>query len=278
MKHFESYNNDSVVTINDTDNCLYLKYKIGLKDISIKPAVEVSQNIQYLYSGDGITYYFRHTPNGDICLVNLYIPILQRQVHEQYVYAMSTNLPVKNIKLAETRNKKHPTSIGKWTNYLQVSFLTDSPENIRKIVDTMEIYVFSNKIPKTDKYGMEIYDKNGNVIFNSNLLTMRLALVIHKDYPATFLSKEEYEIGKVKFQGIKKAGLSFTYPLASISSDHGFMAHNVNWGGDSVDVVTTYSGNAGGAVRHQRSSTTTQVLICELDGTQNIPAIETRII
>lgn len=273
MKHFESHNNDSIVTINDTDSCLYLKYKISLKDIPIKQSAEVAGNIYYGYNGDGITYGVQRTPNGDIYHAYLYIPILQREANEQYVYAMSTNMPIKDIELAETRNKNHPTRIGKWTNYLRISFKTDSLGNIRKIADTMEVYVFSNKMPKTDKYGMEIYDKNGTVIFNSNLLTMRLALVIHKDYPATFLSKEEYEIGKVKFHGIKKAGLSFTYPLAAISSDNGYMSHKVSWDGDGVDVVTTYGGNAGGTIR-QNSITTTQVLICELDGTQNIPAIE----
>lgn len=273
MKHFESHNNDSVVTINDTDSCLYLKYKISLKGIPIKQSAEVAEYKHYGYNGDGITYGIQRTPSGDIYYAYLYIPILQRQADEQYVYVMSTNSPIKNIEIAETRNKYHPTRVGKWTNYMQITFKTDSFENIRKIADTMEVYVFSNKMPKTDKYGMEIYDKNGNVIFNSNLLTMRLALVIHKDYPATFLSKEEYEIGKVKFHGIKKAGLSFAYPLAAISSDNGFMGHKVSWDGDGVDIVTTYGGNAGGTIR-QNSITTTQVLICELDGTQNIPAIE----
>ena len=277
MKHFEINNYYSRVTINDTDSCLYLKYKISLKDIPIKQSAEVARNIYYGYNGDGITYGVQRTPNGDIYHAYLYIPILQRQANEQYVYAMSTNLPVKNIELAEMRNKNHPTRVGKWTNYLRITFKTDRLENIRKIADAMEVYVFSNKMPKTDKYGMEIYDKNGNVIFNSNLLTMRLALVIHKDYPATFLSKEEYEIGKVKFHGIKKAGLSFTYPLAAIGSDNGFMAHKVSWDGDGVDIVTTYGGNAGGTIR-QNSITTTQVLICELDGTQNIPAIEVMMI
>lgn len=273
MKHFESHNNNSIVTINDTDSCLYLKHKISLKNIPIKNSQEIEHGVGYLYNGDGITYGVEDLQNGHRCHANLYIPILQRQVDESYVYAMSSDLPIKDISIAEIRNKQHPTRAGKWTNYLRVQFTTDSIENIRKIADTMEILVFSNKIPKTDKYGMEIYDKNGNVIFNSNLLTMRLALVIHKDYPATFLSKEEYEIGKVKFQGIKKAGLSFTYPLAAIGSDSGFMAHKVRWDGDGVDIVTTYGGNAGGVIR-QNSITTTQVLICELDGTQNIPAIE----
>lgn len=273
MKHFESHNNNSIVTINDTDSCLYLKHKISLKNIPIKNSQEIEHGAGYLYNGDGITYGVEDLQNGHRCHANLYIPILQRQVDESYVYAMSSDLLIKDISIAETRNKQHPTRAGKWTNYLRVQFTTDSIENIRKIADTMEILVFSNKIPKTDKYGMEIYDKNGNVIFNSNLLTMRLALVIHKDYPATFLSKEEYEIGKVKFQGIKKAGLSFTYPLAAIGSENGYMDHKVSWDGDGVDIVTTYGGNAGGIIR-QNSITTTQVLICELDGTQNIPAIE----
>lgn len=273
MKHFESHNNNSIVTINDTDSCLYLKHKISLKNIPIKNSQEIEHGAGYLYNGDGITYGVEDLQNGHRYHANLYIPILQRQVDESYVYAMSSDLPIKDISIAETRNKQHSTRAGKWTNYLRVQFTTDSLENIRKIADTMEILVFSNKIPKTDKYGMEIYDKNGNVIFNSNLLTMRLALVIHKDYPATFLSREEYEIGKVKFQGIKKAGLCFTYPLAAIGSNNGYMSHKVNWDGDGVDILTTYGGNAGGIIR-QNSITTTQVLICELDGTQNIPAIE----
>lgn len=273
MKHFESHNNNSIVTINDTDSCLYLKHKISLKNIPIKNSQKIEHGAGYLYNGDGITYGVEDLQNGHRYHANLYIPILQRQVDESYVYAMSSDLPIKYISIVETRNKQHPTRAGKWTNYLRISFTTDSLESVRKIADTMEVYVFSNKMPKTDKYGMEIYDKNGNVIFNSNLLTMRLALVIHKDYPATFLSKEEYEIGKVKFHGIKKAGLSFTYPLAAIGSENGYMAHKVSWDGDGVDIVTTYGGNAGGIIR-QNSITTTQVLICELDGTQNIPAIE----
>lgn len=273
MKHFESHNNNSIVTINDTDSCLYLKHKISLKNIPIKNSQKIEHGAGYLYNGDGITYGVEDLQNGHRYHANLYVPILQRQVDESYVYAMSSDLPIKDISIVETRNKQHPTRAGKWTNYLRISFTTDSLESVRKIADTMEVYVFSNKIPKTDKYGMEIYDKNGNVIFNSNLLTMRLALVIHKDYPATFLSKEEYEIGKVKFQGIKKAGLSLTYPLAAIGSENGYMAHKVSWDGDGVDIVTTYGGNAGGIIR-QNSITTTQVLICELDGTQNIPAIE----
>ena len=150
MKHFESHNNNSIVTINDTDSCLYLKHKISLKNIPIKNSQEIEHGAGYLYNGDGITYGVEDLQNGHRCHANLYIPILQRQVDESYVYAMSSDLPIKDISIAETRNKQHHTRAGKWTNYLRVQFTTDSIENIRKIADTMEILVFSNKIPKTD--------------------------------------------------------------------------------------------------------------------------------
>ena len=72
MKHFESHNNESIVTINDTDSCLYLKYKISLKGMPIKPSIEVAQYKYYGYNGDGIIYGIRRTSNGDIYQSNLY--------------------------------------------------------------------------------------------------------------------------------------------------------------------------------------------------------------
>lgn len=277
MKHFESHNNDSIVTINDTDRCLYLKHKITLKNIPIYPVRRTSDTTTYLYAGDGITYNIGDSTDRNAVVAVLYIPIFERQVDEVYVYAMSSNMPMKNVIVEEMRNRAHPDRIGKWTNYVRVTFVTDSVDNVRKIADSMEIYVFSNKIPKTDNYGMEVYDQDGHVVFNSNLLIMRLAAIIRKDYPSTFLSKAEYEIGKVKFKDIKKAGLCFSRPLLSLRSNDGFADHQVNWDGDGVDIVTLYRGHAGGAVRYN-SITTTQVLICELDGTQNIPAIQKMVI
>ena len=278
MKHFESHNNDSIVTINDTDRCVYLKHKLSLKNIPIYPARRTSSTTTYLYAGDGITYSIGNFTDRNAVVAALYIPILDRQDDESYVYAMSSNMPMKEVTIEETRNRNHPDRIGKWTNYARVIFVTDSVDNVRKIADSMEIYVFSNKIPKTDNYGMEIYGKDGHVVFNSNLLIMRLASIIRKEYPSTFLSQSEYNIGTVKFKDIKKAGLCFTQPLAFITSNNnGYMKHTVKWDGDGVDIVTEYRGNSGGAVR-SNSVNTTQVLICELDGTQDIPAIQKMVI
>lgn len=278
MKHFESHNNDSIVTINDTDRCVFLKHKLSLKNIPIYPERRTSSSTTYLYAGNGITYSIGNYTDRNAVVAALYIPILNRQDDESYVYAISSNMPMKEVTVEETRNRNHPDRIGKWTNYARVIFVTDSVDNVRKIADSMEIYVFSNKIPKTDNYGMEIYGQDGHVVFNSNLLIMRLASIIRKDYPSTFLSKTEYEIGKVKFKNITNAGLCFTQPLAYITSkNNGYMKHTVKWDGDGIDIVTEYRGNPGGTV-YSDSVNTTQVLICELDGTQNVPAIQKMVI
>lgn len=277
MKHFESCNNDSVVTINDTDRCLYLKHKISLKGVSISPQVIVYPSPVAPHTEPGVQYAIDHAPTGDVYHSTLHIPILQRATDERYVYAMSSNLPVKNISLEEMRHQQQTEAGLQWTNYLRIMFDTDSVAGIRNVTDAMEIYVFSDKIPTTNKYGMEIYDKDGNLTFNSNELIMRLALVIYKEYPDTFLSKEEYEIGNVQFTGIKKPGLSFTYPLAAIGAGKNYMHHNVEWTGGGVNITTTYQGSAGGTVR-PGSNKVTQVLICELDGTQKVPAIERLVI
>lgn len=267
MKHFESRNQDSIVTINDTDRCLYLKHKITLRGLAPHPRIGTTPS-----NNQGIVYDIQHTQHGDIYNAFVYIPIQNRQDDEQYVYAMSANVPMKNISLEESRNKNVISPNGKWVNYLRIMFVTDSIENMRNIADAMELYVFSDKMPTTEKYGMEIYDKNGNITYNSNLVIMRLALVIHKTYPDTFLTKDEYELGNIPFQGIKKPGLSVTYPLAVISSGDSYMHHEVEWTGGGINITTTYKGVAGGAIR-PNSIKTTQILICELDGTQDIPAI-----
>lgn len=269
MKHFESLNNDSIVTINDTDKCLYLKHKITLSGLNPQPRVSTTK---YDINNPNLLYDVHHAPAGDIYYVSLHIPVLNRQDDEQYVYAMGANIPVRNIFLEEARDRTIYSPDGKWRNFLRILFEADSVENIRNIANAMEIYVYSDKIPTTNKYGMEIYDKDGNLTFNSNLLVMRLASIIYKTYPDTFLTKKEYEIGNIQFQGIKKPGLSFTYPLAAIGADKNYMYHNVEWNGGSVNITTTYRGSAGGVVRPE-SIKTTQVLICELDGTQDIPAI-----
>lgn len=271
MNYFEIRNADDILTINDSESCLYLKYRINLKTIPIHDR-RVESGSEYLYKGDGIGYI--NTPRGTY-QVAMYIPIRLRKPDEYYAYALSCSAPLRHVCLTEIRNQRHPDRIDHWTNYLQVTFECDRVEDIRKITDSIEIYVYSSRMPKTGTSGLEVFDKYGVPMYNSNLPTLRIAQIIRKEFNSdTLLSKVDYEMGTIKFQGIKKPGMCYVYPILDIHTPTGgYAQHYINWNGDSVIIDTNYRGEVGTPLDPQ-SVKTTQVLICELDGTENVPSTD----
>ena len=271
MNYFEIRNADDILTINDNESCLYLKYRINLKNLPLHDR-RVESGFEYLYKGDGIAYII--TPRGTYQAA-MYIPIRLRKPDEYYAYALSCSAPLRHVRLTEIRNQRHPDRIDHWTNYLQVTFECDRVEDIRKITDSIEIYVYSSRMPKTGTSGLEVFDKYGVPMYNSNLPTLRIAQIIRKEFNSdTLLSKVDYEMGTIKFQGIKKPGMCYVYPILDIHTPTGgYAQHYINWNGDSVIIDTNYRGEVGTPLDPQ-SVKTTQVLICELDGTENVPSTD----
>lgn len=271
MNYFEIRNADDILTINDNESCLYLKYRINLKNLPLHGR-RVESGFEYLYKGDGIAYI--NTPRGTYQAA-MYIPIRLRKPDEYYAYALSCSAPLRHVRLTEIRNQRHPDRIDHWTNYLQVTFECDRVEDIRKITDSIEIYVYSSRMTKTGTSGLEVFDKYGVPMYNSNLPTLRIAQIIRKEFNSdTLLSKVDYEMGTIKFQGIKKPGMCYVYPILDIHTPTGgYAQHYINWNGDSVIIDTNYRGEVGTPLDPQ-SVKTTQVLICELDGTENVPSTD----
>lgn len=271
MNYFEIRNADDILTINDNESCLYLKYRINLKNLPLHDR-RVESGFEYLYKGDGIAYI--NTPRGTYQAA-MYIPIRLRKPDEYYAYALSCSAPLRHVRLTEIRNQRHPDRIDLWTNYIQVTFECDRVEDIRKITDSIEIYVYSSRMPKTGTSGLEVFDKYGVPMYNSNLPTLRIAQIIRKEFNSdTLLSKVDYEMGTIKFQGIKKPGMCYVYPILDIHTPTGgYAQHYINWNGDSVIIDTNYRGEVGTPLDPQ-SVKTTQVLICELDGTENVPSTD----
>lgn len=271
MNYFEIKNTDDILTITDSESCLYLKYRITLKNLPLHDRME-SSDFKYLYKGDGVSYI--KPPNGSYQAA-VYMPIRLRKPDEYYAYALSCSTPLRHARLTEIRNTRHPDRIGHWTNYVQITFECDTLEDIRKITDSIEIYVYSSRMPKTGTSGLEVFDKYGTPIYNSNLPTLRIAQLIRREFNSdSLLSKSDYEMGTVKFQGIKKPGICYAYPILDIhSTTAGYAQHYINWNGDSVTIDTDYKGEVGAPLDPQ-SVKTTQVLICELDGTENVPSTD----
>lgn len=271
MNYFEIRNADDILTINDNESCLYLKYRINLKNLPLHDR-RVESGFEYLYKGDGIAYII--TPRGTYQAA-MYIPIRLRKPDEYYAYALSCSAPLRHVRLTEIRNQRHPDRIDHWTNYLQATFECDRVEDIRKLTDSIEIYVYSSRMPKTGTSGLEVFDKYGVPMYNSNLPTLRIAQIIRKEFNSdTLLSKVDYEMGTIKFQGIKKPGMCYVYPILDIHTPTGAYAkHYINWNGDSVTIDTDYRGEVGASLDPQ-SVKVTQVLICELYGTENVPSTD----
>ncbi len=55
MNYFEIRNADDILTINDSESCMYLKYRINLKGLPLHDRMKESLT-DYLYKGDGIAY------------------------------------------------------------------------------------------------------------------------------------------------------------------------------------------------------------------------------
>lgn len=270
MKHFQAVNQQDVTTINDTDCCLYLKYKIPLKTFPLYNG-EVG-----FFSGkfvDG-TFAYQHIPvfgNSEkweyVCY--FYLPVKNRDTDEVYAYALESNATMRKMSIIETR---HSDSQGQITSYMHFMFFTDSIEEIQAVANQSTIYVYSNKIPTDSNYGMEIYNGNGERIFNSNKLIMRVKQIFNKHYESeTLLPKQAYEVGDVPTPHIQKLGVSFTNPQMGLIADQTRVTHEINIIKGVLNISVSYIGQVGVKIS---GSHTTRIMLCELTGTEDFPVLE----
>ena len=270
MQHFKAINQQDVTTINDTDCCLYLKYKVPLKTFPIQ------QGITGLITGKFLdaTFVYQSVPvinnpqkREYVCY--LYLPVKNRDTDEVYAYALESNAKMRKIQIIETR---HSDSQGQITSYMHLMFFTDSIEEIQAVANQSTLYVYSNKIPTDSNYGMEIYNGNGERIFNSNKLIMRVKQIVNKHYESeTLLPKQAYEVGDVLTPHIQKLGVSFTSPQMVLQADQNRVHHEINIINGVLNISVYYTGQVGVKIS---GSHTTRIMLCELAGTEDFPILE----
>ena len=120
MQHFKAINQQDVTTINDTDCCLYLKYKVPLKTFQIYKGEVGLLSGKFL---DGV-FAYQHIPvfgNSEkweyVCY--FYLPVKNRDDDEVYAYALESNATMRKIRIAETR---HSDSQNQITSYMHLMF------------------------------------------------------------------------------------------------------------------------------------------------------------
>lgn len=267
MRHFEAINQQDVTAINDTDCCLYLKYKVPLNVFPLQQGTTGVITGQYL---DSVFAYQQvsaiNNPQKREYICFLYIPVKNRDTDEVYAYVLESSATMRNVRIVETR---HKDSQGKITSYMHFMFNTDSIEDIKSVASQSTLYVYSNKIPSDSNYGMEIYNANGERIFNSNKFIMRVKQIVNKHYDSdTLLPRQSYEVGNVSTPNIKKLGVSFTQPLMVLSSGQNRVHHEINMMNGMLNISVYHNGQVGAQIS---GAHTTRVMLCELAGTEDFP-------
>lgn len=267
MQHFKAINQEDVTAINDTDCCLYLKYKVPLNVFPLQQGINGVGRGQFY---DAVFAYQQITvinnPQKREYTCYLYIPVKNRNSDEVYAYALESSATMRNVRVIEAR---HNDSQGKITSYMHLMFNTDSIEEIKAVANQSTLYVYSSKIPSDSNYGMEIYNGNGERIFNSNKLIMRVKQIVNKHYEGdTLLPRQSYEVGNVSTPHIKKLGVSFTQPQMVLSGGQNRVHHEINMINGTLNVSVYHTGQVGSKIS---GLNTTRIMLCELAGTEDFP-------
>lgn len=260
MRYLEVKNDENITSINDTDTCLYLKHKIKVTNILDNKKGEYTNYVATLDSGKACALDYgvgNHLSNPYAYYVNISIPILDREEGEAYLYAVSSKEKTLSLNVFENKSSNF---IVTFRLYYQDS------ADVRKMVEQLTFYVYSSKVPKTGNLGMQVFDSNKNVVFNSNKYCLRIIDTVNKIYHAGVeYKKEEFAVPKRQYN-TELIGCT----LIRSTSIHGniniFQA--IRLGEKSVEVTVEM---------YQRGMRTFNVnnylnfFVCDLSNTQDFP-------
>lgn len=199
MRYLEVKNDENITSINDTDTCLYLKHKVKVTNmfkvtnmLNYKQG-EYTKYIATLDSGRACALDFdiNMSPNNSYGYVNISIPILDREEGEAYIYVVSSKEKTFSLNVFE--------EVG--INF-RVTFRVyyQKGTDVQKMLEQLTFYVYSSKIPKVGNLGMQVFNSDKNLVFNSNKYCLRIIDVVNKIYHAGVeYKKEEFAVPKRQY-------------------------------------------------------------------------------
>lgn len=230
MNILKVVNNKKNVLLDDSQTCAFLKYRLtfsGVGDIpyTTKGAVPtwkylISQSQAYGVRAKGTT--------SSTALIT--IPIAHRDSDEYYIYSVASASPLEMVSTGErmavdtaTGLKKKPLFVCR----IYAPYTTD----IGSILRGLEIYVYSNKISKSETYGMEVFDGKGKPVFNSANYYIRAKDTFFKQYSGgatkadTLKESHTYDVTKLGLTVVNAVpgqyvgcdgSVVYAYPVASL--------------------------------------------------------------
>lgn len=257
MNILKVINNKNNVLLDDNQTCAFLKHRItfnGTGDIPYSGGAG-THLWEYLIS-QGQTYHVkaRGTTSSTI-LIN--IPIVHRDSDEYYIYSVASASPLEMVSTGERMAVDKATGLKKplFVCRIYVPYTTD----IGSILRGLEIYVYSNKISKSETYGMEVLDGKGKPVFNSANYYIRAKDTCFKHYTEADTTSDKFK--ETHTYEVTKLGLTV---VNSVPGQYVGFDGNVVYAYPSASLPPNF-------FRPTKFSGTLQYIVSELDQHKHFP-------
>ena len=201
MNILKVINNKKNVLLDDNQTCAFLKHRLtfsGTGDIPYATSV-ITPTWRYLILQSQAHNVRAMGTTSSTVLIT--IPIVHRDSDEYYIYSVASASPLEMVSTGERMAVDKATGLKKplFVCRIYVPYTTD----IGSILRGLEIYVYSNKISKSETYGMEVYDDKGKPVFNSANYYIRAKDTFFKQYKEgatkadTLKESHTYEVTKL---------------------------------------------------------------------------------
>lgn len=201
MNILKVINNKKNVLLDDNQTCAFLKHRLTFSGTGDIPYVSPGATPDWKYRIS--QYQLRNVrvtgTTSSAALIT--IPITHRDPDEYYIYSVASASPLEMVSTSERMAVDTVTGLKKplFICRIYVPYTTD----IGSILRGLEIYVYSNKISKSETYGMEVFDGKGKPVFNSANYYIRAKDTCFKHYTEAdttsdkFKESHTYEVTKL---------------------------------------------------------------------------------
>lgn len=260
MRYLEVKNNENITSINDTDTCLYLKNKVRVTTYYTSGATGYQNYGAALDSGKAcaLAYDMSAVKNAPFdWYVNVSIPILDRKEGEAYLYVISSKHEVAITNLYEEK-------IGGFV--ATIRFACHKNENIQQLLEGLTIYVYSTDIPNDGNVGMQVFDHDKNIVFNSNKYCLRIIDVVNKIYNiGVDYKKEEFTVPKRQYN-TELIGSTLVRTTTMHGNTNVFQTAHI--GEKTIEVVPEIYRKE---MFKNRRTNYLNLFVCDLSNTQDFP-------
>jgi hypothetical protein len=229
MNILKVINNKKNVLLNDSQTCAFLKHRITFSGTGEIPYIGSYANPTWEYLISQSQSYSVRAKGTKSSTALITIPIARRDSDEYYIYSVASASPLEMVSTGERMAVDTATGLKKPLFVCQIyaPYTTD----IGSILRGLEIYVYSNKISKSETYGMEVFNEKGKPVFNSANYYIRAKDTLFKQYTEgatkadTLKETHTYEVNKLGLTVVNAVpgqyvgcdgSVVYAYPAASL--------------------------------------------------------------